>query len=184
MIAVAGGEASPGHDCDRILLDGPSRRRRPSLHRPDPCAGQQVSRLCRLSRPPAEGAVPCHGQGQDRPGALPHRTAPRVDNRPEADRETAPSQAGSGVELLPPCRHCQGIAVAIDHFSRRVMGIAGFDKQPSSVEIRAFLGRVARAAGTAPKYLISDHGKRFTDEGFAKWCERRGIRQRFGAVGK
>jgi putative transposase len=55
---------------------------------------------------------------------------------------------------------------------------------PSSREIRAFLGRAAHAAGTAPKYLISDQGTQFTDEGFREWCARRRIRQRFGAVGK
>ena len=47
-----------------------------------------------------------------------------------------------------------------------------------------FLGRAARAAGTTPNYLITDHGVQFTDGGFGRWCDRRGIRQRFGAVGK
>ena len=50
--------------------------------------------------------------------------------------------------------------------------------------IRAFLGRATRQAGTVPQYLITDQGTQFTDEGFGRWCTRRGIRQRFGAVGK
>jgi len=41
-----------------------------------------------------------------------------------------------------------------------------------------------RAAGDAPKHLISDKGVQFTQEGFEPWCRRRGIRHRFGAVGK
>jgi putative transposase len=76
------------------------------------------------------------------------------------------------------------LAVAIDHFSRRVMGVAVFDQQPSSNEVRTFLGRAIRKAGTAPRHLISDQGKQFIAEGFREWCQRRGIRQRFGAVGK
>ena len=79
---------------------------------------------------------------------------------------------------------CWWLAVAIDHYSRRVMGFAVFDGQPTSAAVRAFLGRTARAAGTTPKYIITDHGTQFTDEGFERWCSRRGIRQRFGAVGK
>jgi len=49
---------------------------------------------------------------------------------------------------------------------------------------RAFIGRAAHVAGAAPKHLITDHGTQFTDDGFRKWCARRGVRQRFGAVGK
>ena len=30
----------------------------------------------------------------------------------------------------------------------------------------------------------SDHGNQLTDEGFRRWCTRRGMRQRVGAVGK
>src|SRR4030095_2439369 len=39
-------------------------------------------------------------------------------------------------------------------------------------------------AGGAAKHLISDKGVQFTADGFAPWCRRRGIRHRFGAVGK
>lgn len=48
------------------------------------------------------------------------------------------------------------VAVVIDHFSRAVMGFAVFSKEPTSVEIRSFLGRVIRKAGRVPKHLISD----------------------------
>jgi len=35
-----------------------------------------------------------------------------------------------------------------------------------------------------PRYLICDKGKQFWCEGFKGWCDRKGIRPRFGAVGK
>jgi hypothetical protein len=34
-----------------------------------------------------------------------------------------------------------------------------------------------------PKYLISDQGKQFWCRGFKDWCQRKGIRPRFGALG-
>jgi len=64
------------------------------------------------------------------------------------------------------------------------MGFAVFDQQPTSVAVRTFLGRAIGKAGAAPSHLITDQGKQFRDEAFGKWCRRRGIRQRFGAVGK
>jgi len=76
------------------------------------------------------------------------------------------------------------VAVAIDHFSRRIIGFAVFDQQPTSVAIRIFLGRAIRQTETVPRHLITDQGTQFTDERFGRWCRRQGIRQRFGAVGK
>jgi hypothetical protein len=32
--------------------------------------------------------------------------------------------------------------------------------------------------------LVTDHGKQFTALAFRRWCRRRDIRQRFGAIGK
>jgi putative transposase len=79
---------------------------------------------------------------------------------------------------------CWWVAVVVDHFSRRVMGIATFSGQPTSVAIRAFLGRTIQQAGGPPKHLICDIGSQFWCAGFKAWCRRRGIRPRFGAVGK
>jgi len=79
---------------------------------------------------------------------------------------------------------CWWIAVAVDHYSRRVMGFAVFDQQPTSVAVRTFLCRAIGKAGAAPGHLITDQGKQFRDKAFGRWCRRRGIRQRFGAVGK
>lgn len=72
--------------------------------------------------------------------------------------------------------------VVIDHFSRRAVGVAVFRKQPRSVQIRAFLGRLH--AKVTPKYIICDKGPQFWCNGFKTWCKRKGIKPRFGAVGK
>jgi hypothetical protein len=65
------------------------------------------------------------------------------------------------------------------------MGFAIFRRAPTSVEVRTCLVRVIGAPGTAPKYLISDKGSQFFPKsGYKKWCRHRGIRPRFGALGK
>jgi transposase InsO family protein len=102
---------------------------------------------------------------------------------------TVPTACGFWVPWLPwalPQRwpFCWWLAVAVDHFSRRVMGFAVFEQQPTSAAVRAFLGRAIRTARCCPRHLITDHGKQFTDDGFRRWCSRRGIHQRFGAVEK
>jgi len=76
------------------------------------------------------------------------------------------------------------VAAAIDHYSRRAMGIAVFPLMPTSVQVRGFLGRAIKNARRSPRHLITDQGSQFTDAGFGRWCRRRGIQQRFGAVGK
>jgi transposase InsO family protein len=74
--------------------------------------------------------------------------------------------------------------VAIDHFSRRAMGFAVFRNDPDSRHVRSFLGRAMYQAQTKPKYLVCDQGKQFRCQGFKGWCRRKGIRPRFGAVGR
>jgi hypothetical protein len=65
------------------------------------------------------------------------------------------------------------------------MGFALFRKPPTSVAIRTQLGRAVGAAGTTPKYLISDKGSQFFPTAdYKQWCHHRGIRPRFGALGK
>jgi transposase InsO family protein len=76
------------------------------------------------------------------------------------------------------------VAVVIDHFSRRIMGFAVFAQNTTSLAVRQLLGRASREEGKAPDHLITDQATQFTDRGFRRWCRRRGIRQRFGAVGK
>ena len=116
-------------------------------------------------------------------------TAKRPNHVWHVDLSAVPISSGFWTAWLPfalPQRwpFCWWIAVAVDHFSRRVMGFAVFDQPPTSAAIAMFLGRAIRTARTTPKHLITDHGKQFISAGFGKWCRRKGIRQRFGAVGK
>jgi hypothetical protein len=53
------------------------------------------------------------------------------------------------------------VALVVDHFSRRVMGYTVFDKQPTSLAIRTFLGRLMSNCRAKPKYIICDQGEQF-----------------------
>ena len=68
--------------------------------------------------------------------------------------------------------------MVLDHFSRRVQGFMVFERKPDSRTLRSFLGRTIREAGSAPWESM------FFCEGFRRWCRRRRIRPRYGAVGK
>jgi len=46
------------------------------------------------------------------------------------------------------------------------------------------VGRAIATAGDAQRHLISDKESMFTSDAFRGWCRRRGIRLRYGAVGK
>ncbi len=61
-----------------------------------------------------------------------------------------------------------------------VVGFAVFKKEPKSVDIRTFLGRVVKCHG-APKYIISDKGAQFDCDGYKDWCRRNGIDPRYAA---
>jgi hypothetical protein len=55
-----------------------------------------------------------------------------------------------------PCRSSRpsaGGAVVIDHHSRRALGVALFRKQPTSEQVRHFLGRIIAVLGAAPPGL-------------------------------
>lgn len=128
------------------------------------------------------------------PAAVP-RVAPRVvtAKRPNhvwhADLSTVPIGFGFWIPWLPlslPQRwpFCWWIAVAVDHYSRRVMGLEVLLKEPTADDVTRFLARICREIGSRPAHLITDHGTQFTAAAFAAWCRRRGILQRFGAIGK
>jgi putative transposase len=74
------------------------------------------------------------------------------------------------------------LGVVMDHYSRRIMGITLFEREPTSEAIRAFLGRVCYVAGAKPRHLVSDQGPQFSCDKFEPWCRRKGIRPRFGAI--
>ncbi|MCU0224406.1 MAG: helix-turn-helix domain-containing protein, partial [Acidobacteria bacterium] len=56
--------------------------------------------------------------------------------------------------------------------------------RPSAAAMSTFLAGMIRAAGQAPRHLITDRGREFTARSFRRGCRRAGIRQRFGATGK
>ena len=86
--------------------------------------------------------------------------------------------------VLPPCwPFVWWAAVAVDHFSRRVMGWCVFARTPTSAEMRAFLGRAMHVAGAVPRHLVSDKGGQFFCAGYKAWCRGKGIRPRYAAAG-
>ena len=105
------------------------------------------------------------------------------------DLTTVPVAVGFWVPWLPNALRqywpfCWWLAIVIDHYSRRVMGFAVFKKQPTSIDIRAFLGRAIARSKAKPKYIICDKGVQFLNPGFKRWCRRKKISPRFGAVGQ
>jgi putative transposase len=117
-------------------------------------------------------------------------TAKRPNHVWHVDLTTIPTQAGFWCSWLP-CALPQcwpfywWVVALLDHYSRRVMDCAVFRQAPTAVALRCFLGRALHAAGTTPRYLVSDKGSQFwPTAGYKFWCRRKGIRPRFGAVGK
>ena len=116
-------------------------------------------------------------------------TAQRIHHVWHVDLTLVPTQLGFWASWLPfSLPQCwpfgYWVAVVIDHFSRHAMGFAVFKKYPDSRDVRSFLGLAMHQTKATPKYLICDKGKQFWCRGFKDWCDRKGIRPRFGAVGQ
>ena len=115
-------------------------------------------------------------------------TAKRANHVWHIDLTTVPTGAGfwcswSPFALPQSWPFSWWIAVIIDHFSRRVMGFTLFLQEPTSQAVRAFLGRALATNRVGPKYLICYKGPQFWCHGFKSWCQRTGVRPRFGAIG-
>ena len=129
-----------------------------------------------------------------RPAAVPTKssrvvTAKKPDSVWHADLTTVPTSLGLWVPWLPFANvqrwpFCWWVAVIVDHYSRRVTGIAAFKSQPTALAVSKFLDRAFRTARCRPKHLITDQGMQFIADEFQAWCCRRAICQRFGAIGK
>jgi putative transposase len=105
------------------------------------------------------------------------------------DLTTVPTALGFWVAWIPFALpqvwpFCWWVGVAIDHCSRRVMGFAVYRGQPASGAARRFLERLFRDGGHQPHDLVTDQGRQFVAKDFRRWCHRRGIRQRFSAIGR
>jgi putative transposase len=105
------------------------------------------------------------------------------------DLTTAPTGVGFWAPwvpfALPQCwPFCWWLAVIVDHYSRRAMGFSVFQKRPTSLAVRSFLGRMIARSNATPKYLVCDKDSVFWCEDFKRWCRRHRIRPRYGAVGQ
>src|SRR5262249_46381605 len=135
-----------------------------------------------------------HDTERPTPHALPQLsprivTARKPNDLWHVDLTTVPTALGFWVSWLPFALpqvwpFCWWLTVAVDHFSRRVMGFAVYRALPSSTPVQRFLENVIRMTGKRPHHLISDHGKQFIAKGFRRWCRGREIQHRFGALGK
>ena len=70
-----------------------------------------------------------------------------------------------------------------NHFSRAPVASAVFKKEPTAGEVCALLDAAVDEAGRAPRYIVSDKGVQFQKE-YRAWCDKHGVRPRFGALGK
>lgn len=83
------------------------------------------------------------------------------------------------------------VAVILDHFSRKVLGIRAFKKEPTAEDIVQLLDTALDAEGSPPKYTVTDKGCQFFSSrsrkpsaAFQAWLDRHSVKARFGAVGK
>ena len=80
---------------------------------------------------------------------------------------------------------CYWVAVVIDHFSRRVMGVTAFTSQLTCEAVCGFLGCTIAKAKRSPRYVVYDRGRQFDSNGFRAWCKRKGIKPpRYGVIGQ
>ena len=146
-----------------------------------------------LKDKPVEPATPpVEDESTDDPpvGTPSHVVTARHPNHVwHVDLTVVPTSAGFWTawfpfSLLQVWPFCYWVAVAMDHFSRKVVGFAVFKKPPSSEQVRTFLGTAMYKSKAKPRHIISDKGPQFWCAGFKKWAKRKKINLRFGAVGK
>ena len=71
---------------------------------------------------------------------------------------------------------------AIDHFSRRIVACCALDGPNAGWVVDALEEAFARHG--SPKHIITDQGDVFASAAFGELLTGRGVKQRFGAVGK
>jgi transposase InsO family protein len=106
----------------------------------------------------------------------------------QVDLTVAPTSVGFWVAWLPfslpqVWPFCWWVACVVDHFSRRVVGFTVWTKEPTSRDVRTFLGQVVATNRATPKYVLSDKGRQFSSHGFKAWCDRKGIQPRYASTG-
>jgi transposase InsO family protein len=105
------------------------------------------------------------------------------------DLTVIPASGGFWISWLPFAvpqvwPFCWWLACILDQYSRCVIGFAIFEKQPTAVQMRCFLMKAIRKVNCRPRHIITDKGVQFKSRTFRKWCKRKGIVLRYGAVGR
>ena len=145
-----------------------------------------------LKRPPASPPSPAREAGCDalskNEGTVRTVTAKYPGHVWNVDLTTVPIAGGFWVswiaQALPQCwPFSWWVGFVLDHFSRRVVGFSVFFKQPTGQQVSEMLERAVERVGQAPKYTVTDQGPQFWSE-YLAWCERHGVKPRYGAVGQ
>jgi putative transposase len=105
------------------------------------------------------------------------------------DLTIVPTSGGFWTLLRPFARlqrwpFCCWVAVLADQHSRRAVGFAVFRQVPKARDVITLLRRAVRTTGATPRHVLTDRGRQFRCGEFRRWCRGRGIRPRYGAVGR
>lgn len=79
---------------------------------------------------------------------------------------------------------CWWVVAAVDQFSRRVVALRVFSRPPTARMICRFLGDSISRSQATPRYIVTDKGRQFWSAAYKSWCRTKGIRPRFGAIGR
>ncbi len=144
---------------------------------------------------PAAAATKDHPENSDcrreKPIATePHRTvtATHPNHIWHIDLTAVPTHCGFWLPWFPFASlqcwpYCFWVAAVVDHFSRKAVMHGVFKAPPSARQVTDWLDVAIQVAGRAPKYIISDQGVQFRED-YRDWCQARGIKPRFGAIGQ
>ena len=84
--------------------------------------------------------------------------------------------------LVPLWPFCWWVVVVMDHKSRRALELRAFRQQPSAEQVLGVLDAAVVENGR-PRDIVTDQGSQF-QKLYRAWCKARGIRYRYGAIGK
>jgi transposase InsO family protein len=76
------------------------------------------------------------------------------------------------------------VAAVVDAYTRAVIATGVYPTEPTAESICSLLSRAIRDAKAKPVHLVSDHGSQFTALEFRRLLRRRGVRHRYGAIGR
>lgn len=148
-------------------------------------AATTVDRI--VKRPPWPAPSPA-GETTTKEGPARTVTAKYPGHVWNVDLTTVPTGGGFWVPWIPYALRqswpfCWWVAFILDHFSRRVVGFSVFAKQPTGQQVCEMLDRAVERVGRAPKHTVTDQGPQFQND-YREWCERHGVKPRYGAVGQ